>query len=126
MRQLVAEQHENEIWMNDQYVVHLLRWRSGPGNRLPVVQLSIRRTDRAAVRDWRDFQRIKNELVGPECEGIELYPAESRLVDAATQYHVWVVDDPEWRFPFGFDSGRMVTSKSIGGAVQRPLDGAGR
>jgi hypothetical protein len=37
------------------------------------------------VHDWRDLQRIKNQLVGPECEAVELYPAESRKVDTANQ-----------------------------------------
>jgi len=32
-----------------------------------VTHLSIRRNDRKPVRDWRELQRIKNELCGPEC-----------------------------------------------------------
>ena len=68
-----------------------------------MIHLSIRRLDREAVHDWRDFQRIKNELVGPEHEAVELYPAESRLMDTANQYHVWALAEPmpEMGFPFG-------------------------
>lgn len=94
----------------------------GPEGQVAVVHLSIRRVDRAPARDWRDLQRIKNQLVGPECEGIELYPAESRLLDSANQFHLWVAKDPGWRFPFGYFDGRIVSSESGGGAVQRPLD----
>jgi len=61
--------------------------------------LSIKRNDQEIIRDWRDLQRIKNELFGPEAEAVELFPAESRLVDAANQYHLWVF--PTYRFPFG-------------------------
>lgn len=116
----------SETWKNDEYQAHLIRWDSLVinGRTVPVVQLSIRRLDRQPARDWRDFQRIKNQLIGPECEAIELYPAESRLVDTATQYHLWCVLDPAFRFPFGYESGRVVTSKSGGGSVQRPLDEA--
>jgi hypothetical protein len=119
---LMDETENSEIWKNDQYTVHRRRWLSGPGGEMPVVHLSIRRFDRAPIRDWRDMQRIKNELVGPECEGIELYPAESRLMDTANSYHIWVCAEPGWRFPFGYDAGRVVSSESGGGAVQRPLD----
>jgi hypothetical protein len=123
----IVEQAGDEIaetWQNDRYLVHVIPW---PGIKIndrtvPVVQLSIRRLDRGPCRDWRDFQRIKNQLVGDEAEAIELYPAESRLVDTATQFHLWWVADPLFRFPFGYDSGRVVSGKSVGGSVQRPLD----
>ena len=65
----------------------------------PMLHLTIRNQDGSNRRDWREFQRIKNELVGPEAEAVELYPAESRLVDTANHYHLWVF--PEYRFPFG-------------------------
>lgn len=83
-----------------------------------VVHLSIRRNDRTTAKDWRDFQRIKNELAGPEWEAVELFPAESRLVDSANQYHLWCYASG---IPVGF-SGRFVTdSKSISGSKQRRL-----
>lgn len=52
--------------------------------------LAIVRRDRTATHDWRHFQRIKNELIGPECEAVEVYPAEGRLVDTNNQYHLFV------------------------------------
>ncbi|OGU22500.1 MAG: hypothetical protein A2580_08930 [Hydrogenophilales bacterium RIFOXYD1_FULL_62_11] len=83
------------------------------------VHLSIKRRDRQPVHDWRDLQEIKNMLVGPECEGVELFPAESRLVDTANQYHLFASTDPTYRFPFGF-SARAVRDDGVAGAVQRP------
>src|SRR6187402_3694185 len=47
----------------------------------PYIHLDIRRLDGGPCNDWRNFQQIKNELVGPEYEAVELFPAESRLVD---------------------------------------------
>ena len=72
-----------------------------------VIHLSIRHNDRKPIRDWRHFQRIKNELVSAEREALELYPAESRLVDEANQYHLWVLPTGEI-FPLGFNEGRLV------------------
>ncbi|WP_420795788.1 DUF7694 domain-containing protein [Ktedonobacter racemifer] len=65
------------------------------------------------------FVRIKDELVGPECEGVELFPARSREVDTANHYHLWTIDDPAFRFPFGFTR-RLVTEVTIGDARQEP------
>lgn len=68
------------------------------------------------ARDWRDFQRIKNELLGDEYEACELYPAEDRLVDGANQYHLWAING---QFPFGFDE-RLVSEDQNDGVQQRP------
>lgn len=65
------------------------------------LMLTVRNRANSAVRDWRDLQRIKNQLAGPEREAVELYPAESRLVDTANQYWLWVLPEGE-SFPFGF------------------------
>ena len=87
-----------------------------------IVWLSIRHNDRRAVRDWRHFQRIKNELAGPEREAIEIYPAESRLVDEANQYHLWVLPEGE-AIPIGFTERHVSDSDAIQiGAAQRPFE----
>lgn len=86
-----------------------------------VLHLSIRRNDRRrpGAERWRDFQRIKNELCGPETEGVELYPAESRLVDAADQYHLWVLPLGV-KFPFGFSQRDVDYRPAPGGGRQTP------
>lgn len=71
--------------------------------------LVIRRRDSEPAHDWRHFQRIKNDLCGPECEGVEIYPAESRLVDESNQYHLFVMP-PGFTFPFGYVD-RIVSDK---------------
>jgi hypothetical protein len=72
--------------------------------------LSIRREDRKAIMDWRDMQWIKNQILGPEVEAVQLFPAESRLVDTSNQYYLFSNPDPDYRFPFGFQA-RAVTEK---------------
>jgi len=78
----------------------------------PIVHLDLARHDGQPITSWRELQQIKNELVGPECEGVELFPAESRLVDTSHQYHIWVIEDTQFRFPFGYKK-RIVLPHAI-------------
>jgi hypothetical protein len=64
------------------------------------MHISFKRNDRAAVRDWRHFQAIKNEVAGADREAIELFPPEAHLVDAANEYHLWVLP-PDIYSPLG-------------------------
>jgi hypothetical protein len=118
--------HSNwRIYRNDRYQV-IVEDLGPKGASTPIKYLSIKRRDQQPIHDWRDLQAIKNELVGPECEGVELYPAESRLVDTSNQYHLFVVDQPGWRWPFGFNERLVMTQEEadevVPSAVQRPFD----
>jgi hypothetical protein len=90
----------------------------GFGEDVQIIHLSIKRIDRDPIHDWRDLQEIKNALVGPENEAIEIYPAESRLVDSANQYHLWVFANPETRIPVGWNE-RYVTDTYVPNTKQR-------
>ena len=94
------------------------------GFDMDMTHLSIKRVDKGAIHDWRIMQEIKNALVGPECEAFEMYPAESRLVDSANQYHLWCFANPTVRIPCGFFD-RLVTDKPLGKSKQRPFAKAG-
>ncbi len=74
--------------------------------------LGITRLDGGTCKEWRDIQRIKNEIVGTEYEAMEMFPAESRLVDTGNQYHLWVHKDPGFRFPVGWTK-RQVSDKPL-------------
>ena len=102
------------VFKNDLYQVAVRHPEPG------LVHLSIKRIDRRSIHDWREFQAIKNLLVGEECEAVEIYPAESRKVDTANQYHLWVFTDQNYRIPFGFPN-RIVTADSFCGSVNRPF-----
>jgi hypothetical protein len=118
-RRYQEENPDEEVWANDLYQVNVRRGIPFAGNpEFTLAHLSIKRRDRRALTDWRHFQWIKNDIVGEECEGIELFPAESRLVDGANQYHLWVFETPEPRWPVGWDW-RNVTEKSLMGETQR-------
>lgn len=108
------------VFINDLYQVNIQACDT-PRGFGKMVHLSIKRRDKQPIHDWRHLQQIKNELVGPENEGVELYPKESRLADSANQYHLWVFKDTKYGFPFGFGE-RFVNGESVGGAVQRPFN----
>ena len=42
---------------------------------------------------WREKQRIKNEIFGPERVAVEVFPKVSELVDQANLYHIWILPD---------------------------------
>jgi hypothetical protein len=75
------------------------------------IHLSFKRNDRSPVRDWRHFQAIKNEVAGPDREAIEIFPAEHNLVDAANEYHLWVLP-PGLGSPLGF-AGRPALGDTV-------------
>lgn len=115
----VANLPEAEIWTNDLYTVYVRRNQSTSQDNVFVAWLSIKRNNLDACRDWRHFQYIKNQLVGKENEGCEIFPAESRLVDGSNQYHLWVFENPDHQFPFGFNSGRIITRTPLEKGKQR-------
>lgn len=65
------------------------------------------KVDHACIRNtgstdipWREKQKIKNELFGKERVAIEVFPAESYLVDQANMYHIWILP-AGFKLPFG-------------------------
>lgn len=40
---------------------------------------------------WRDKQRIKDELFGPEFTAVEVMPPRDEIIDEADMYHIWVM-----------------------------------
>ncbi len=110
---------DTELWRNDLYTVSVTRQPEGW-----VELLSVRRNDREPDMPWRHLQRIKTELAGEEAEAIELYPAESRLLDTANQRWLWCFP-PGYTVPRGFNNGRTVEGPEAAaklGARQAPLE----
>lgn len=107
-----------EAWANDIYTVMVRREPEG-------THLSFHRKDQEPAVDWRDKQRIKNQICGEDAEGLELFPAEDRVVDMANQFHLWVLP-AGIRIPVGFEPGSAMildTADSAAvGATQRPLE----
>lgn len=120
VRDLNGALPEGTVWRNSRYQVVMRT--CGNADSPAIVWLSIKRYDGHPARDWRDLQRLKNELLGPEVEAVELFPAESRLVDNANQTHIWAF--PGFVFPFGFQV-RLV-SEGTKGVTQRSFEADNR
>lgn len=125
--QLAYDGEPIEVYRNSKYQCFKRVYKSKEDGKINLVWLSVKRNDKEAIHDWRDLQEIKNQILGPQCEAVELYPAESRVVDGANQFHLWGVDDPNFRFPFGFKEGEGTgrhtpeEAKKYG-AKQRPFE----
>lgn len=128
VEKLLNEVHADAIFINSRYQVNM---RDVPDETMPpgwpaLVHLSIKRRDKARIgpEKYRDFMAIKDRLVGPENEAVEMYPARGREYDTANEYHLYVMKDSTRRWPFGFDFGGRVASvqADVGGARQHPFD----
>lgn len=98
------------LYANNRYHVIVYRHKNPVQGAPDIWHLSIRNNNRSARRDWRDFQRIKNEFLGADYEAVEVYPDEANLVDAANQFHLWAYHSPHWlsSLGIGFTEGRYV------------------
>ena len=61
---------------------------------------------------WAEVQRIKNELVGPEHEGVEVFGDRANPVRNDGRVEVWVRGTSGERFPFGYEK-RWVVSGGL-------------
>jgi hypothetical protein len=116
-KELINEIFKDHIYINDQYQVNV-REVDLTDTTPPLTHLSIKRLDKEPIHDWRDLQQIKNLICGNEREAIELYPAESRVVDTVNQFHLWVFPEG-MKIPCGFPIGIKNYDNSFSGTKQR-------
>lgn len=107
----IEQLEKHEIWANNIYQVNIGHADPKDTGGVGFAHLIIRRLDRRAIHSWSHFQAIKNELVGPECEAVEMYPAEKHLIDAKDHYHLWAFTSPDQSFGIGFLQGRQVKNR---------------
>ena len=123
IEKVLDEAANDEIFLSEcgTYQVHVGRNCPNGFGGEPMTRLSIKRVDREPLQDWRVLQEIKNAIMGDECEAIELFPAESRLVDTANQRWLWCFNNPKVRVPIGFTE-RAVANDAVPmeGVKQRP------
>lgn len=105
-----------EMWENSRYLVTVRRHTAGwPSDNGPFVQIGVSSHDGQARHDWRDFQRIKNDVCGEDWEAIELYPSERRLMDPSNYYMLWARPS----LPYGKFVPRTIMSPETCIAPQR-------
>lgn len=111
-----------EHWESDIYEVTVRRSTTDPvfGTNGGMIQIGIHTLDGTARHDWREFQWIKNQIAGEECEAFELYPAESRLLDPSNCFTLWCFPGLR-RIKVGVNEGRRVLDAAEALAPQRSL-----
>lgn len=123
LRRLYEESQRMTHYRDATYHVALLKDEEHGFPGAIVWHLSIKRHDRGVIMDWRDLQAIKTTICGAEAEAVQLFPAESRVVDTSNQYHLFAFMKMGGkklpRFPVGWSTGAR-TDEPGGAAVQRP------
>jgi hypothetical protein len=106
-----------EEWGNALYGVTIRRFECGwPFGDGPWAQIGIYCHDGQPRHDWRDMQHIKNDVLGDEWEAVELFPAESRLIDPSNYYTLYAAPG----ISLGIYEGRRLVSENKAIAPQRP------
>lgn len=78
-----------QVWMNGLFVVQAFN----TPNEWNAIRLMIRWADARPDHDWSLFQKIKNDLFGPDRVALEVYPAEKNKQDIANMYWLWVLPE---------------------------------
>lgn len=99
------------VWANNIYQVNIGYADPKDTGGIGIAHLIIRRLVKWPIHSWAHFQAIKNELIGPECEAVEMYPAKKHLVDAKEHYHLWAFTSPEQSLGIGFMDKRQVKDR---------------
>ena len=102
VKRQLEESNLEEIYVNDLYQVNV-------DYDMGIPHLSIKNNDKSTFISWQHKQWIKNDILGEEYEAVELFPAESRLLNTANQYHLWGFE--KGVIKFGWHE-RIVTSKT--------------
>jgi hypothetical protein len=98
-----------KIWHNNLYAVAVYEPNVESDDYAPT-HVTVQRFDRQPARDWRHLQQIKNDVCGPDWEAVELYPAQSRVVDLTNTTHLWVYRN---RLDIGFEPPEEGFSVSV-------------
>jgi hypothetical protein len=108
-------------WSNGTYFGTVRRFSSGnPLGEGPWAVIGIAAADQTARHDWREFQQIKNQVVGPEWEAVEIYPSESKLVDPSNYFYLWCFPPGSLKFGLPGDT-RRVDDVDRARMAQRPF-----
>ena len=122
-RKLYEQMRKEKLYKSEHYQVAIDKDPTHGFRGMIVWHLSIKRQDKAPIMDWRDLQDIKNKLAGPEVEAIQLFPAESRLVDSANQYHLWCImkegKERQPRIPVGWTQRFVIDEPWVNGGQRR-------
>ncbi len=77
-------------------------------------ELLIVNADQSARRDWREFQQIKDELLGEHAMAVEVYPPKEHLMDPSNAFILHQVPRDQWgKLPFVRLNGRDLATCDV-------------
>tara|TARA_R100000808_G_C2138635_1_gene146650 strand:- start:1449 stop:1937 length:489 start_codon:yes stop_codon:yes gene_type:complete len=103
VRRSLELQNKEAVYINDLYECRV-------DYDMDIPHLSIKNHEKTTEISWQHKQWIKNDIVGEEMEACELFPAESRLVNTANQFHLWCF--PKGVMKFGWNA-RIVDDAEL-------------
>ena len=108
-----------QYFTNGDYLVCLRAYfaRMDPNDPEQLAELchmSVIALDPNPVISWDTLQEIKNEIMGVDCEGVELYPSEDRNFDSNGQHHIWFLPPGQfWPIGFHFEAQSIGAGNAI-------------
>lgn len=116
----------DRVHVNARFVVYELTaaspiFQSAEGTPISMTHLAVD-TVAGPPPTWGDLQRIKAELLGPDFEAVELYPAAGRTIDGETS-HLWALP-LGCAFPLGMvpRPSQMPAVEGLPPATEPPAD----
>jgi hypothetical protein len=79
-----------EVWLSRRFLAVV--YRDGGFLRLSVNRAELGRNGWAAEITWDELQAVKREIGRGEQWAVEVYPADSGLVNVANMRHLWLLD----------------------------------
>ena len=80
-----------EVWRSRSFLVQIFSEKTG--ERLTVCRTVVKDDDWVSDISWDDLQRLKRECGRGNRDAVEVYPADSDLVNAANMRHLWLIGD---------------------------------
>jgi hypothetical protein len=78
----------DKVYQNNKYIVQVFYNDISKGRQM--TRVMVRRSDGAAICNWQDLFRLKNEIFGEEIEAIQYLPKKSELTDVANLYWFFI------------------------------------
>ena len=104
-----ATNHLNEVtkqiwWANDLYMATVLHEPNGWAH------ITFKRNDGGTNVSWQEKQWLKSDVLGEDCEALELFPAESRVVETAGYHYLWGKKELAVGFPVDYTAYDVVST----------------
>lgn len=86
-----------EVWRSRDFLVQVFSEKDGV-ERLTVCRTNVSGNDWVADISWDDLQRLKSECGRGDRDAVEIYPADTDVVNVANMRHLWLAGDISFKW----------------------------